>query len=136
MRKNTRILASAASGLLLAAGGLLTATTADAAGTGGTAVQACYDGAKSYSKPSGSFAYPTGAGYLTTTSRCADINIKPGTTRSIRVCFLPSSGGYYCNGYSTAKAGQWTVVATKVANGTDFWFDFKSDAKSTGSWAA
>ncbi|GAA1117748.1 MULTISPECIES: hypothetical protein [Streptomyces violaceusniger group] len=137
MRKSSRILVSAASGLLLATGGLMTATTAGAAETGNSSVQACYDGARSYSKASGARYYPNPGSYLTTTSACNDINIKPKTDRYVAVCFKPSSGSDYCQGsYKLAKANQWTAIATDVTNGTRFYFDFRSTAASNGSWAA
>ncbi|MFI9379731.1 hypothetical protein [Kutzneria sp. NPDC052558] len=123
-------------GAALAGAGLLPATAAHAEPRPAS-VLACYDHAHSYSKPSGSFAYPTGAGYLTTTSACSDINLRPNTNRYVRVCFLPDAGGYYCqSSYKLATGGQWNVIATNVANSTDFWFDFRSDAQSSGSWAA
>lgn len=97
----------------------------------------CYGSAKSYSKPDGEEYYPAGSSYLTTTSNCADINIKPNTDRYVAVCFIPSSGSPYCqSSYTLATGGQWNVIATGVQTGTRFYFDFRSTALSNGSWAA
>ncbi|MGW2177706.1 hypothetical protein ACWCXX_06320 [Streptomyces sp. NPDC001732] len=97
----------------------------------------CYGSAKSYSKPDGNRYYPAGSSSLTTTSNCSDINIKPNTNRYVAVCFVPSSGSPYCQAnYTLATGGQWNVLATNVATGTRFYFDFRSTALSNGSWAA
>ncbi|MEU4038451.1 hypothetical protein [Streptomyces collinus] len=130
------VTASLFSAVLL--GGVLAAAPAAQAQTSGeTGALSCYGSAKSYSKPAGNRWYPQGGPYLTATTNCADINIKPNTTTSIAVCWLPSSGGSYCQGsYKTAPAGQWTVVATDVKDGTHFYFDFGSTAANSGVWAA
>ncbi|WP_051790244.1 hypothetical protein [Streptomyces sp. NRRL S-1022] len=94
----------------------------------------CYGSAHAYSKPSGSYDYPTGSAYLTTTGNCADINIKTNTNRYVKVCWLKT--GDCQSDYTLTTAGQWTTVATDVADGTDFFFWFRSDASSTGYWAA
>ncbi|MFG2261836.1 hypothetical protein [Streptomyces sp. NPDC048720] len=119
-------------------GGVLAAAPAAQAQTSGeTGAQSCYGSAKSYSKPAGNRWYPQGGPYLTSTSNCADINIKPGTGTSVAVCWLPSSGGSYCQStFKNAPAGQWTVVATDVKDGTHFYFDFGSTAANSGVWAA
>ncbi|MFJ9733794.1 hypothetical protein ACIRUL_21060 [Streptomyces sp. NPDC101171] len=119
-------------------GGVLAAAPAAQAQTSSeTGAQSCYGSAKSYSKPAGNRWYPQGGPYLTSTSNCADINIKPGTSTSVAVCWLPSSGGSYCQStFKNAPAGQWTVVATDVKDGTHFYFDFGSTAANSGVWAA
>ncbi|MFE5401122.1 hypothetical protein ACFQ9Z_06900 [Streptomyces sp. NPDC056580] len=122
---------------VLLGGALAAAPTAQAQTDGGTGALSCYGSAKSYSKPAGNRWYPQGGPYLTATTNCADINIKPNSTTSIAVCWLPSSGGSYCqSGFKTAPAGQWTVVATDVLAGTHFYFDFGSTAANSGVWAA
>ncbi|MBO0653795.1 hypothetical protein J1792_13705 [Streptomyces triculaminicus] len=140
MQKSNKRVALAACGLLLSAGALTGGATPAAAATaaqGGADVQACYDSAKAYFKPAGSYAYPTGSGVLTTTSNCAGISIRPNTSRYVKVCFLPSSGGSTCqSSYTLATGDEWTVISANVSNGTRFWFHFKSDAQSTGSFAA
>jgi hypothetical protein len=94
----------------------------------------CYGSAHSYSKPSGDYTYPSG--YLTTTGNCSDINIKPNTDRYVEVCWRAGEGDTCQSEYKLARAGVWTVVATDVLDGTRFFFDFRSTAASTGSWAA
>lgn len=99
-----------------------------------TVATSCYGSAHAYSKPSGSNDYPTGSAHLTTTTNCADINIRTNTDRYVEVCWLKTAT---CQSqYTLTTAGQWTTVATNVANGTDFFFWFRSDATSTGYWAA
>lgn len=56
--------------------------------------------------------------WATTTTACADINIKPTVSRSFTVCFKTTGG---CNGFHYAAAGQWTAIATNVLNGTKFY---------------
>ncbi|GHB76340.1 hypothetical protein GCM10010377_78410 [Streptomyces viridiviolaceus] len=98
------------------------------------AVTSCYGSAKSYTKPADVRWYPS-TGRLTTTSNCADINIKPNQSAYVEVCFYPTSGGSTCNSYKYAPAGQWTVVATDVRDGTRFQFHFASGAYNSGIWA-
>lgn len=98
------------------------------------AATSCFSSAKSYTKPTGARWYPT-SGRLTTTSNCADINIKTNQSAYVEVCFYPTSGGSTCNSYKSAPAGQWTVVATGVKDGTQFQFHFASDAYNSGVWA-
>ncbi|MGW0285328.1 hypothetical protein ACWDXT_19725 [Streptomyces sp. NPDC003236] len=107
---------------------LIVAPTAQAAAT------SCYGSAKSYTKPTGARWYPT-TGRLTTTSNCADINIKTNQSAYVQVCFYPTSGGSTCGAYKSAPAGQWTVIATGVKDGTQFQFLFASDAYNSGVWA-
>jgi hypothetical protein len=128
--------------LLFAALGLVSATNAQAeapaAPQGDVGVLACYDHARSYSKPSGSYDYPVNdTSYLTTTSYCNDIQIKPTSGRYVLVCFRPSSGAEYCqSNYKWAAANTWTVIATDVLDGTQFYFLFQSSSASNGVWAA
>jgi hypothetical protein len=142
LRKIPIVLAAVALGLVALAAPAVAGTAPSQQGQaveaqGDVGVLSCYGSAKSYSKPSGEVDYPPGAGLLTSTSNCADINIKPNTTRSVRVCFAPSSGAWYCQpSYRTATAGQWTVVATAVLDNTKFWFNFASTAASSGQYAA
>ncbi|MGX7827918.1 hypothetical protein ACTG9Q_22800 [Actinokineospora sp. 24-640] len=115
-----------------------TATTPATAETAGdSSALSCYGSAKSFSKPADYHDYPPGSGFLATTANCADINLKPTTTRSVKVCFLPYSAPLYCqSGYKTANANQWTVIATNVADNTRFYFLFASAAAAGGQWAA
>lgn len=59
--------------------------------------------------------------------RCASTRRQGGST-----C---TSVGSTCNSYKSAPAGQWTVVATGVKDGTQFQFYFASDAYNSGVWA-
>ncbi|MFI9237249.1 hypothetical protein [Streptomyces sp. NPDC053079] len=143
MQRNARRLVSTAAGLVLAAGTLIGGSTAASASEADSrskdGVASCYGSAKAYSKPAGQDFYPdNGASTLTTTTNCADINIKTNTNRYVAVCFWKSTGGWLCNQdhWTYAKAGQWTTVARSVLNGSRFVFSFRSDAKSTGHWAA
>ncbi|WP_199577538.1 hypothetical protein [Streptomyces sp. CRB46] len=126
--------AAAACGVLLAVGGVTaTATAAEAEARGEARAQACLDNPKSYTKAEGQ-RY---SGVYTATSACADINLKPNTNRYVAVCFKPSSGGDVCqSSYKLMTGGRWNVIATNVADGTRFYFDFRSTARSTGQWAA
>jgi hypothetical protein len=126
--------------LLLFAGLALGSTTAQAdpppVGTAG--VLGCYDWAKKYSKPAGSQFYPGPADtFLTATTFCRDIQIRPTAGRYVKVCFKPSVGAEYCQvGYKYAAANTWTVIATAVQDKTKFYFKFQSSAASIGQWAA
>ncbi|MGO4430596.1 hypothetical protein AB4Z54_70485 [Streptomyces sp. MCAF7] len=60
----------------------------------------------------------------------------PNASGYIAVCFHPSSGSEYCNGWTAATANKWNVVATGVRDGTQFYFAFNSTASSAGFWAA
>lgn len=120
---------------VLAVAGLatLSATPASAA--------TCYGGAKSYTLADGSYAYPnespnTSSGWLTTSSRCADINIKPKRDVRVRACFKSSSGTITCNALRDADEGVWTVVASDVLDGTKFRISFTTHGPDSGSYAA
>ncbi|MFI9311087.1 hypothetical protein [Streptomyces triculaminicus] len=136
MLKNSRFL-SGISGLVLAAGTLMgsasVASAADASPQRSEQIKSCFDHAHTYYKESG--GYLSGEGK--TTSNCANINIKPKTTRDVMVCFFPKSSDPFCQDhYTTAKANEWTSVALDVRDGSDFRFWFNSDAQSDGWWAA
>lgn len=95
----------------------------------------CFGGANSYHKPAGTEWLPAGDLFSTSTA-CADINLKPNTDRWVRVCF-ETNGRLECQPrFKKAKAKEWNVIATNVRDGALFAFEFRSDARSTGSWAA
>ncbi|MCA6096046.1 hypothetical protein LE181_28275 [Streptomyces sp. SCA3-4] len=136
MLKNHRFL-SVMSGLALAAGSLMGSASVagadDASAQRPEQLKSCFDHAHTYYKESG--AYGTGMG--TTTSNCGNINIKPKTTRDVKVCFYPKNESPFCQGqYTTAKANEWTSIAFNVLDDSDFNFLFRSDAQSDGWWAA
>ncbi|MFC8665908.1 MULTISPECIES: hypothetical protein [Streptomyces] len=121
---------------LLASGALAAAPAAQAQPADATGALSCYGSAKSFSKPAGDLFYPA-AGHLTATSNCSDINIKSTYNVYVAACFLPTSGGEYCqSNWTYAPGGQWTVVATSVVDGTRFYFAFRSAAAHSGVWAA
>ncbi|MFD7994219.1 hypothetical protein [Streptomyces mexicanus] len=119
--------------LVAGAIGLAPAASAVQRDAAPTSATSCYGSAHSYSKPSGTHYYPT-SGYLTATSNCADINIKPSSGRWVAVCWYKY--GTCQSSWTWAAAGVWTTVATDVVDGTQFIFDFDSTSSSTGSWAA
>lgn len=117
------------------AGGLITGSGPAAADD--FTVQACYDNAKPYNKPSGPASFPYNGTWLTATANCNDINIRPHQTTTVYVCFAPSSGGVSCQTRLThVSAGSWGVVATNVANGTRFRFEFLFPTAQSGVYAA
>ncbi|MEU3732045.1 hypothetical protein AB0E81_21940 [Streptomyces sp. NPDC033538] len=131
MPMRQRIAATAMSTVL--AGGAL--GLAPAAQAHDIAPASCYGSANSYLKPAGTYWLPAGD-VFSTSSACADINIKPNTNRYVKVC-VESGGAQTCQkNYTLARAGQWTVIARSGGVGELFAFEFRSDAKSTGSWAA
>ncbi|MCL6286687.1 hypothetical protein PV689_05395 [Streptomyces sp. ATCC51928] len=138
MNLHKRFATVAMTGALIG-GGLLATGSATAATPGEVVAQSCYGNAKTYTKAAGTQIYPNYPtfNYLKTTSSCADINIKTGTDRYVKVCFLPQSGGRSCQAdYKLAKAGSWKVIATNVKDKTQYQFHFRSEAKSSGSYAS
>ncbi|MER7178892.1 hypothetical protein ABT404_05325 [Streptomyces hyaluromycini] len=120
-RKVARISVAAA---LLAGGvtiGAVGPADASAMRSGATA-QSCYGGAHDeefwVSTSGGNDFWPTQGSYATTTSACADINVKPSESHSFTVCFKATGS---CNGWHYAPAGQWTVVASQVLDSTKFY---------------
>lgn len=131
MPMRQRIAATAISAVL--AGGAI--GLAPAAQARDIAPASCYGSANSYHKPAGTYWLPAGD-VFSTSGACTDINIKPNTNRYVKVCF-ETNGRLECQpNYKLARAGQWNVIATNVRDGALFAFEFRSDAKSTGSWAA
>jgi hypothetical protein len=117
-----KVLAAAA----LVAGGLSAATSGSATAAT-SAATSCYGSAKSYTADSTYYEWPQGAELAVTTSNCADINVKPNSSESVRTCFWPSgAGGWQCNAYRSIAAGTWGLAATDVKNGTSFYVQFKS----------
>ncbi|WP_327349048.1 hypothetical protein [Streptomyces europaeiscabiei] len=114
-------------------GSLLVSTTPAAAAT-------CYGSAKNYVGYSGSY-HPYSGDFFTTTSNCADINIKRsgyGPAGKVKVCFYHSNTSLnYCQrSYTEGYAGQWTEVATDVKDGVKFRFYFEEAGYKNFDWAA
>ncbi|MFD6986242.1 hypothetical protein ACFWAX_37020, partial [Streptomyces sp. NPDC059956] len=93
----------------------------------------CYGGAFDYQ--SSQEGYWPLEGHAPTSSRCADINVKSNTTRRVRACFW-TGNGHTCNAFRTVPAGQWTVAASNVLDGTRFYLDFEDNKVGTGLVAA
>lgn len=125
MRIRSRIAPFALTVVVLG-GGLAMATPATAA------VQSCYGSAKNYTTVEAGM-WPGGGTWAYTTSNCGDINVKPTTTRRVRVCWKKTGT---CNAYRPAAAGQWTVAASDVLDGTGFSLDFEGIGVSRGQYAA
>jgi hypothetical protein len=109
-------------------GGVTAPTTADAG--------SCLTGSNylNFTKPSGDTRYPR-SGYLTTTSKCRDINLSEslykdssGTVRAIKVCF--KTAGCQDHWTNVKESGNWYEVATDVKDGTEYYFKFYT----TGVW--
>ncbi|MFG3063475.1 hypothetical protein ACGFYM_33580 [Streptomyces sp. NPDC048231] len=81
----------------------------------------CYGSAKSFSTDSAD-QWPQGANYATTTSNCADINVKPTSGMWVQTCFLGAN--FYCNKATWITGGTWGTAATGVLNGTAFYLQF------------
>ncbi|WP_350280295.1 hypothetical protein [Kribbella sp. HUAS MG21] len=86
--------------------------------------------------PSNSLRYPS-SGYLRTTSRCQDINLRGNpwydqNVRAIKVCFRTAG----CQDRWTNVAGSsWYEIATNVKDGTDYYLRFYSYGKWSGGVA-
>ncbi|MFB7915696.1 hypothetical protein [Streptomyces sp. NPDC056061] len=124
---NRNRLAALVVGIALATSGLATTASASTHTTDSHGSQAAC-GASKYAKPAN-----THSTRVIVTGSCGLIRIKPGTTRNVKVCFKPSSGGTQCvNKYTYAKKGQWTTLATDVKAGTKYLLNFKATNKSSG----
>ncbi|TQE16066.1 hypothetical protein Sipo8835_43925 [Streptomyces ipomoeae] len=124
---------------VMLAGGVAAATAgpANAAESKTAGVQAtCYGSAKKYTGTPGkgkSNAHWPGTGkYAYATKTCKDINVKVDKTRQVKTCFKKTKK---CNGWTTARKGKWTVVASNVRDGAGFYLQFKGTPRSTG-WIA
>lgn len=132
MKAAQRFAALAGSAVLAIAGLTTLSTTPAAAAT-------CYGGAQTYNLADGSYIYPNStSSWLTTSSRCNDINFKPSNrSEYVRVCFKLSSGSIDCQDrHKFADEDEWTVIATDVLDGTKFRFTFVSHGPASGVYAA
>jgi len=123
--------------VLVAGGTMLAAGSADAAPKAGPAVKVpCLNTARYYtSTPGGgsSNAHWPGTGkWAYTTKSCTDINVKSDVSLSVKVCFKKTGT---CNGWTSARAGVWTVVAKGVLDNSGFYLQFNRTAQSKG-WIA
>ncbi|MGH4028184.1 hypothetical protein ACQB60_04510 [Actinomycetota bacterium Odt1-20B] len=137
MRTHARVLPLTLTGVLL--GGALAAVAAAPAGAGAgvrpdAGVQSCYGSAQKYTAvgyPSLNTAIWPDGRWATTTSKCADINVKTNYTRNVRVCWETGA----CTGFTLAREGKWTVAAPRVPNGTRFRLYFRGANNGTGKVA-
>ncbi|MFB6617847.1 hypothetical protein ACIGFK_12155 [Streptomyces sp. NPDC085524] len=120
----TRKAAATLATLALTATGLLAVST----GTAQAGALACNDTARNYVTDEVN-TWPHDV-LAVTTSYCNDINVKANATAKVRTCFVPSSGGWYCNSFRWVYAGTWGLAATDVKDGTKFYLEF--DRYSTG----
>lgn len=113
---------------LLMSGG----TAAAAAPKSAAAAVSCYGSGVNFAKGNTGYYFPI-VDSISTTSNCADINLRVGQNTFVKVCFLDK----YCQAnYTKTTPGQWVVVATNVKDGVRFYFEFYNDAGITGTYAA
>lgn len=102
----------------LAFGGLAGVAAAPADATPAS-VRSCYGNAISY-ETADSAAWP-GSGYARTTTSCTDINVRPDREVIVRVCFKATGT---CNAGRIAAPNTWTVAASNVRDGAEYWLQF------------
>ncbi|MFB7918525.1 hypothetical protein [Streptomyces sp. NPDC056061] len=127
----------AASALLLGSG-ITIATTgpASASDTSADAARLCTVNAPRFTGSPGTGSndpafWPARGTYATTTSRCADINLKLDSTRSVRTCFKKGTG-WTCNAWRQLSGGKWGLAASDVLDNTDFFLQFNGTTRATG----
>lgn len=107
----------------LAAGGVTAAATAPAAAAPARA-QACYDHSVGYTTVAhGELHRWPRTGWATTSSYCADINVKASFRTDVKVCFRATGR---CNSFKTAYERTWVEAATNVLDGTKYYMLFSS----------
>ncbi|MEU6772164.1 hypothetical protein [Streptomyces sp. NPDC046759] len=123
----------------LLAGGVIAGATGSANASdqrSGATAQSCYEGAHYemfWGVGVGRNAFwPEQGTYATTTPACADINVRPDRSYSFTVCFKATGR---CNGWHYAPAGRWTVVASRVLDGTKFYLQ-ANEPDSIGAYLA
>lgn len=109
---------------LLMTGGAAAVTTGAATAAPSTA-QSCYGSGKAFT--TANKVWPKYPNWAYTTANCADINIKPNATVSVRTCWK----NHACNAPRTIRAGQWGLAAEDVLNGTKFYLKFNRDVGGT-----
>ncbi|MGK5545503.1 hypothetical protein ACSNOH_12325 [Streptomyces sp. URMC 127] len=115
------------------------ASAAPAAHAPAAAAASCIGGAWKYDKPAGWSYAPTGSGYYVTTSRCADIQVKPDNATVIQLCYLKNHdpSKTTCKGQVTVQPGKWTVLGTDFNDNVYFYFRFtNASVQKTGLVAA
>lgn len=114
--KITTVVAAATLAAGLLAGG---ATTASA----DVAPKSCYGSAKSFSTTNKVWpAYPN---WATTTSNCADVNVKANIGANVEACFYQGANQpHKCYPQRWLSQGVWDTAVTDVANGKKFYLKF------------
>lgn len=131
MSKSKKKMGALVAALALTTGGLVAVGMQSASAAG------CYDSAVSFAHVPGEHRSPSGGGKFTATSACNDINLRTGSSIGVKVCFYPRSGKNYCQTeWTSARAGQWTVVATDVRPGTKFELDWYHSGIGFGAHVA
>ncbi|WP_438306648.1 hypothetical protein ACSHXN_44340 (plasmid) [Streptomyces sp. HUAS TT11] len=111
---------------VVVAGGMTLVTVPSASAAPATT---CYGSAKSYASSGRDNLDWPGKGVATTTSNCADINVKPNQGTYVQTCFW-TNNDWSCNSLRWIAAGTWGTAATDVLNGTGFFLHF--DRSSSG----
>lgn len=121
MKLRSRVMRSVMAAAL-AAGGVTAAVTVPAAAAPARA-QACYDHSVGYEtvEVGEKHRWPR-TGWATTSSYCADINVKANFMTDVRVCFRKTG----CNSSKTAYSRTWIEAATNVLDGTQYYLQFSS----------
>lgn len=91
----------------------------------------CYGGQEIFYKPRGTHY----SQYFTTSSKCADINLKVAwdePNRLVKVCFV--NGG--CQSSYKLATEDWTEITTNVKDGTKYRFYFASSSPWLAAWVA
>lgn len=127
----SRGLAVLATTAALVAGGVITGTEAQAA--------TCYGGAQYLKKPSPNSFFPIdNGGWLKTSSRCSDINIKlTSGGGDVKWCWETGYHQWKCaDTYKYASKNTWKVLATNVKDGTLIKIQFKENKVEYRGWVA
>jgi hypothetical protein len=79
-------------------------TAAAAAPKSAAALSSCYGSGSNFAKGNTGYYFPDGGASISTTSNCADINLRVGQNTFVKVCFLDR----YCQAnYTKTTPGQW-----------------------------
>ncbi|MGW5867080.1 hypothetical protein ACWFRJ_33495 [Streptomyces sp. NPDC055239] len=125
--------------VLLGASLLAVSPAAASPGREPAAAASCLGGAWKYDKVSGEIDAPPGTLYYRTTSRCADIQVKPSNGTVLKLCYLKNhdQNQMVCKSEVNAPGGRWTILGTDFKDGVEFWLRFSNaGAHKTGLVAA
>lgn len=102
-------------------------TTEDAA------LQSCYGNAVQITHLDPNYHWPPGSSTFTT-SNCNDINLYVNQDCKVKTCFKPTYAPEYCTDYRPLYTNTWSLAATDVADGTEFYLVFNRG--NVVGWAA